>query len=153
MWNQWIECRSELINCFNRREMKADVINFRLMAIDTPISRNILSMISESEVALMLKVFGSSYSQGMVELDDIIIKNKNLFERMVLTPFLSQIRFLAIFRSPNIFLVIYWEHHRHKREHIWQTQFKVWGIPLRSPSQCKLCFLNILTSFFTMVLL
>ena len=87
--------------------MKADVINFRLMAIDTPISRNILSMIGESEVALMLKIFGSSYSQGMVELDDIIIKNKNLFERMVLTPFLSQIRFLAIFRSPNIFLVIY----------------------------------------------
>ena len=105
--NYVMENRSELINCFNKREMKADVINFRLMAIDTPIPRNTLSMIGESEVALMLKIFGSSCSQGMVELDDIIIKNKNLFERMVLTPFLSQIRFLAIFRSPNIFLVIY----------------------------------------------
>ena len=105
--NYVMENRNELINCFNKREMKEDVINFRLMAIDTPILRNTLSMIGESEVALMLKIFGSSYSQGMVELDDIIIKNKNLFERMVLTPFLSQIRFLAIFRSPNIFLVIY----------------------------------------------
>ena len=105
--NYVMENRSELINCFNKREMKADVINFRLMAIDTPIPRNILSMIGESEVTVMVKIFGSSYSQGMVELDDIIIKNKNLFERMVLTPFLSQIRFLAIFRSPNIFLVIY----------------------------------------------
>ena len=83
--------------------MKADVINFRLMAIDTPISRNILSMISESEVALMLKVFGSSYSQGMVELDDIIIKNKNLFERMVFTRFLSQIRFWRFFVHPTFF--------------------------------------------------
>ena len=103
--NYVMENRNELINCFNKGEMKADVINFRLMAIDTPILRNTLSMIGESEVALMLKIFGSSCSQGMVELDDIIIKN--LFERMVLTPFLSQIRFLAIFRSPNIFLVIY----------------------------------------------
>ena len=41
--------------------MKADVINFRLLAIDTPIPRNILSMIGESEVALMLKIFGFSY--------------------------------------------------------------------------------------------
>ena len=73
------------------------------MAIDTPISRNILSMISESEVALMLKVFGSSYSQGMVELDDIIIKNKNLFERMVFTRFLSQIRFWRFFVHPTFF--------------------------------------------------
>ena len=105
--NYVMENRNELINCFNKGEMKADVINFRLMAIDTPILRNTLSMIGESEVALMLKIFGSSCSQRMVELDDIIIKNKNLFERMVLTPFLSQIRFLAIFRSPNIFLVIY----------------------------------------------
>ena len=101
--NYVMENRSELINCFNKREMKADVINFRLMAIDTPISRNILSMISESEVALMLKVFGSSYSQGMVELDDIIIKNKNLFERMVFTRFLSQIRFWRFFVHPTFF--------------------------------------------------
>ena len=91
--NYVMENRNELINCFNKREMKADVINFRLMATDTLIPRNVLSMIGESEVALMLNIFGSSYSQGMVELDDIIIKNKNLFERMVLTRFLSQIRF------------------------------------------------------------
>ena len=95
--NYVMENRSELINCFNKREMKADVINFRLMAIDTPIPRNILSMIGESEVALMLKIFGSSYSQGMVELDNIIIKNKNLFERTVVTRFLSQIRFSRFF--------------------------------------------------------
>ena len=95
--NYVMENRNELINCFKKREMKADVINFRLMAIDTPIPRNTLSMIGESEVALMLKIFGSSYSQGMVELDDIIIKNKNLFERMVLTRFLSQIRFWQFF--------------------------------------------------------
>ena len=60
-------------------------------------------MIGESEVALMLKIFGSSYSQGMVELDDIIIKNKNLFERMVLTPVLSQIRFWQFFVHPTFF--------------------------------------------------
>ena len=54
--NYVMENRSELINCFIKREMKADVINFRLMAIDTPIPRNILSMIGESEVALMLKI-------------------------------------------------------------------------------------------------
>ena len=101
--NYVMENRSELINCFNKREMKADVINFRLMAIDTPIPRNILSMISESEVALMLKIFSSSYSQGMVELDDIIIKNKNLFERMVLTRFLSQVRFWKFFAHPIFF--------------------------------------------------
>ena len=101
--NYVMENRSELINCFNKREMKADVINFRLMAIDTPIPRNTLSMIGESEVALMLKIFGSSYSQGMVELDDIIIKNKNLFERMVLTRFLSQIRFWQFFVHPTFF--------------------------------------------------
>ena len=58
--NYVMENRNGLINCFNKREMRADVINFRLMAIDTPISRNILSMIGESEVALMLKIFGSS---------------------------------------------------------------------------------------------
>ena len=67
------------------------------MAIDTPMPRNILSMIGESEVALMLKIFGSSYSQGMVELDNIIIKNKNLFERTVVTRFLPQIRFSRFF--------------------------------------------------------
>ena len=83
--------------------MRADIINFRLMATDTPIARSILSMIGESEVALMLKIFGSSYSQGMVELDDIIIKNKNLFERMVLTRFLSQIRFWQFFVHPTFF--------------------------------------------------
>ena len=54
--------RHELINCFSKREMRANVVNFRLMAIDTPTSRNILSIIGESEVALMLKIFGSSYS-------------------------------------------------------------------------------------------
>ena len=54
--------RHELINCFSKREMRANVVNFRLMAIDTPIPRNILSIIGESEVALMLKIFGSSYS-------------------------------------------------------------------------------------------
>ena len=101
--NYVMENRSELINCFNKREMKADVINFRLMAIDTPIPRNTLSMIGESEVALMLKIFGSSYSQGMVELDDIIIKNKNLFERMVLTRLLSQIWFWQFFVHPTFF--------------------------------------------------
>ena len=101
--NYVTENRNELINCFNKREMKADVINYRLMAIDTPIPGNILSMIGESEVALMLKIFGSSYSQGMVELDDIIIKNKNLFERMVLTRFLSQIRFWQFFVHPTFF--------------------------------------------------
>ena len=101
--NYVMENRSELINCFNRREMKADIVNFRLMAIDIPIPRNILSMISESEVALMLKIFDSSCSQGMVELDDIIIKNKNLFERMVLTRFLSQVRFWKFFAHPIFF--------------------------------------------------
>ena len=70
--------------------MRAGIIN--LMAIDTPLIRNNLSMIGESEVVLMLKIFGSSYSQGMVELDIIISRNKNLFERMVLTRFLSQIQ-------------------------------------------------------------
>ena len=70
--------------------MRAGIIN--LIAIDTPLIRNNLSMIGESEVVLMLKIFGSSYSQGMVELDIIIIRNKNLFERMVLTRFLSQIQ-------------------------------------------------------------
>ena len=70
--------------------MRAGIIN--LMAIDTPLIRKNLSMIGESEVVLMLKIFGSSYSQGMVELDIIIIRNKNLFERMVLTRFLSQIQ-------------------------------------------------------------
>ena len=54
--------RHELINCFSKREMRANVVNFRLMAIDTPTPRNILSIIGESEVALMLKIFGSSYS-------------------------------------------------------------------------------------------
>ena len=83
--------------------MRADIINFRLMLIDTPIARSILSMISEFEVALMLKIFGSSYSQGMVELDDVIIKNKNLFERMVLARFLSQIRFWRFFVYPTFF--------------------------------------------------
>ena len=102
--NYVMENRSELINCFNKREMKADVISFRLMAIDTPIPRNILSMIGESEVALILKIFGSSYSQGMVELDDIIIKNENLFGRMVLTRFLSQIRFWRFF----VHLIFFW---------------------------------------------
>ena len=101
--NYVMENRNELINCFKKREMKADVINFRLMAIDTPIPRNTLSMIGESEVALMLKIFGSSYSQGMLELDDIIIKNNNLFERMVLTRFLSQIRFWQFFVHPTFF--------------------------------------------------
>ena len=95
--NYVMENRNEWISCFNKREMRADIINFRLMATDTPIARSILSMIGESEVALMLKIFGSSYSQGMVELDDIIIKNKNLFERMVLARFLSQIRFWRFF--------------------------------------------------------
>ena len=70
--------------------MRAGIIN--LMAIDTPLIRNNLSMIGESEVVLMLKIFSFSYSQGMVELDIIIIRNKNLFERMVLTRFLSQIQ-------------------------------------------------------------
>ena len=65
------------------REMRADVIKFRLMAIDTNTSRNILSVISESEVALIVRTFGSSYSQEMEERN-IIIKNKNLFERMML---------------------------------------------------------------------
>ena len=60
-------------------------------------------MIGESEVALMLKIFGSSYSQGMVELDDIIIKNKNLFERMVFARFLSQIGFWRFFVYPTFF--------------------------------------------------
>ena len=69
--------------------MRAGIIN--LIAIDTPLIRNNLSMIGESEVVLMLKIFSFSYSQGMVELDIIIIRNKNLFERMVLTRFLSQI--------------------------------------------------------------
>ena len=101
--NYVMENRSELINCFSKTEMKADVINFRLIAIDTPIPRNILSMIGESEVTVMVKIFGSSYSQGMVELDDIIIKNKNLFERMVLTRFLSQIRFWQFFVHPTFF--------------------------------------------------
>ena len=101
--NYVMENRSELINCFSKTEMKADVINFRLIAIDTPIPRNILSMIGESEVTVMVKIFGSSYSQGMVELDDIIIKNKNLFERMVLTRFLSQIRFWRFFVHPTFF--------------------------------------------------
>ena len=101
--NYVMENRSELINCFNKREMKADVINFRLMAIDTPRPRNILSMISESEVALMLKIFSFSYTQGMIELDDIIIKNKNLFERMVLTRFLSQVWFWKFFAHPIFF--------------------------------------------------
>ena len=79
--NYVMENRSESINCFSKREMRADAINFCLMAIDTPIPRNNLIMIGESEVALILKVFGSSYSQGMVEVDNIIIKNKNLFEK------------------------------------------------------------------------
>ena len=73
------------------------------MAIDNPIPENTLTMIGESEVVLMLKIFGSSYSQGMVELDDIIIKNKSLFERMVLTRFLSQIRFWRFFVHPTFF--------------------------------------------------
>ena len=101
--NYVMENRSELINCFSKTEMKADVINFRLIAIDTPIPRNILSMIGESEVTVMVKIFGSSYSQGMVELDDIIIKNKNLFERMVFARFLSQIGFWRFFVYPTFF--------------------------------------------------
>ena len=48
--NYGMENRNELINCFNKREMKADVKNFRLMTIDTPIPRNNLSLIGESEV-------------------------------------------------------------------------------------------------------
>ena len=100
--NYVMENKNESINCFNKREMRADTINFRLTAIDTPIPRNILIMIGESEVALMLNIFGSRYYQGMVEVDNIIIKNKNLFEKMVLTRFLSRIRFS----------------HRHKRENI-----------------------------------
>ena len=60
--NYVIGNRHELINCFNEREMRANVVNFRLMAIDTPIPRNILSISGESEVALMLKIFGSSCS-------------------------------------------------------------------------------------------
>ena len=55
--NYVLENRNESINCFNKREMRADAINFRLMAIDTPVPRNILIMIGESEVALMLKGF------------------------------------------------------------------------------------------------
>ena len=101
--NYVTENRNELINCFNKREMKAGVINFRLTAIDTPTPRNTLSRIGESEVVLMLKIFGFSYSQGMVELDDIIIKNKSLFERMVLTRFLSQIRFWRFFVHSTFF--------------------------------------------------
>ena len=58
--NYLMENRSELINCFSKREMKADVTNFRLIAIDTPIPRNIFSMIGESELTVMLKIFGSS---------------------------------------------------------------------------------------------
>ena len=116
--NYVMENRNEWINCFNKGEMKADVINFRLMATDTPILRNTLSMIGESEVALMLKIFGSSYSQGMVELDDIIIKNKNLFERMGAYWISVSNPVLAIFRSSNIFLVIYWQHHRRKRTYM-----------------------------------
>ena len=116
------------------------------MAIDTPMPRNILIMIGESEVALMVKIFGSSYSQGMVELDNIIIKNKNLFERMVLTRFLSQIRLLHLFVHPTFFCSTI-KSTTNIKEKI------VWGIPLRSPSQCKLCFLNFLIFFFTMVLL
>ena len=73
-----MENRNELINCLNKREMRADVKNFCLMAIDTPIPRNIFSMIGESEVALMLKILGSSYSQGMAEVENIIIKIKLL---------------------------------------------------------------------------
>ena len=48
--NYGMENRNELINCFNKREMKADVKNFRLMTIDTAIPRNNLSLIGESEV-------------------------------------------------------------------------------------------------------
>ena len=48
--------------------MRTDVTKFGLMAIGTPILTNILSMIGESEVALMLKIFGSSYSQGIEKL-------------------------------------------------------------------------------------
>ena len=73
------------------------------MAINTPIPRNVLTLVGESEIALMLKISGSSYSQGMVELDDVIIKNKNPFERMVLTRFLSQIRFWRFFVHPTFF--------------------------------------------------
>ena len=74
--NYVMENINELINCFSKREMRTDVINFHLMAINTPIPRNILSMIGESEATLLLKIFGSSHSQGMVELDNIIM---NLF--------------------------------------------------------------------------
>ena len=84
-----MENRNELINCFNKREMTADVINFCLMTFDTPISRNNLGMVGEPEMLLMLKIFGSSYSQGMEEIGNIIIKNNTLFERTVLTRFLS----------------------------------------------------------------
>ena len=58
--NYVMKNRNELINCFNKREMKAVVINFCLMAIDAPIPRNIFSMIGESEVAFMLKIFGAA---------------------------------------------------------------------------------------------
>ena len=51
-------------------------------------------MIGESEVALMLK---------LLELDKIIIKNKNLFERMMLAGFLSQIWFWRFFVYPAFF--------------------------------------------------
>ena len=84
-----MENRNEWINCFNKREMRADVINFCLMKFDIPVSRNNLGMIGESEILLMLKIFGSSYSQAMEEIGNIIIKNKDLFERTVLTRFLS----------------------------------------------------------------
>ena len=63
-------------------------------------------MIGESEVALMLKTFGSSYSHGMEELDNIIIKNKNLFERIVLTRFLFQVWFWIFFVRPIFWLFI-----------------------------------------------
>ena len=56
------------------------------MAIDTPIPRNVLSIIGKSEVALMLKIFGSSCSQGVIELDDIIIKNKHFSGHLLRAP-------------------------------------------------------------------
>ena len=63
----------------------------------------ILSNIGEFKVALMLNTFGSRYSQQMEELGNIIIKNKNLFERTVLTRFLSQIWFWRFFVHPTFF--------------------------------------------------
>ena len=48
--NYGMENRNKVINCFNKRELKADVKNFRLMTIYTPMPRNNLSLIGESEV-------------------------------------------------------------------------------------------------------